>query len=83
PGRGAIGLVESINRAALDTSSFSHDAIVIGGSDDAGTVAAVDAFIEILKVKDVEVGGEAGTEVLKPAPPASVVNADPVAAERE
>ena len=51
-GRGFIGLIESINRPALDTSSFSHDAIVLAGSDDVGTTAAVDRFIDILSTGD-------------------------------
>ena len=51
-GRGLIELVESVNRPAFDTSSFSHDAVLVAGSDDAGTTAAVERFIEILKTKD-------------------------------
>ena len=48
-GRGLIEMVECVNRPAYDTSSFSRDAIVVAGSDDAGTARAVDRFIEIMK----------------------------------
>jgi hypothetical protein len=41
PGRGIIGTVECINSATYDPTSQSRDAIVVGGSDAAGTAAAV------------------------------------------
>ena len=33
----------------LDASTFCRDAIVVGGSDDAGTTAAVAKLVELLK----------------------------------
>jgi hypothetical protein len=49
PGRGVIGTVESINSAVLDLRSQSRDAIIAGGSDAAGTQAAVDELIRLLR----------------------------------
>ncbi|KPJ55872.1 MAG: hypothetical protein AMS16_03475 [Planctomycetes bacterium DG_58] len=53
-GRGLIELVECVNRVAYDTSSYSRDAILIAGSDDAGTGAAVERFLEVLKTGEGE-----------------------------
>lgn len=48
PGRGIIGIVESINCPHYDVTSKSRDAILVGGSDPAGTAAAVKAFVRLL-----------------------------------
>ncbi|MCL2646598.1 MAG: beta-galactosidase [Phycisphaerales bacterium] len=48
PGRGVIGSVDSVNFATYDVRSQSRDAIIVGGSDDAGTRAAVQQFITLI-----------------------------------
>ena len=48
PGRGIIGIVESVNCPHYDVTSKSRDAILVGGSDAAGTAAAVKAFVRLL-----------------------------------
>ena len=50
-GRGLIELVECVNRVAYDATCTNNDAILVGGSDDAGTQAAVDKFLELLAAK--------------------------------
>ncbi|MFB3893885.1 MAG: beta-galactosidase [Phycisphaerae bacterium] len=48
PGRGIIGMVESINCPHYDVTSKSRDAITVGGSDPAGTAEAVKDFVGLL-----------------------------------
>jgi hypothetical protein len=49
PGRGAIQIAESVNKAYYCPTDKSRDAVLIGGSDETGTVKAIDKFIEILQ----------------------------------
>ena len=49
PGRGIIGTVECINSPTYDPRSQSRDAILVGGSDAAGTEAAVAEFLALLR----------------------------------
>jgi hypothetical protein len=51
PGRGIIEVVESVSNEAYDATTNSCDAIVIAGSDAAGTQAAVNRFIDTLKAR--------------------------------
>ena len=60
PGRGLIGMVESINTATYDPRSQSRDAITVGGSDSAGTTAAVNELVGLIE--------RYGKQALKPAP---------------
>lgn len=48
PGRGIVGTVECINSATYDPRSQSRDAIVAGGSDPAGTTAAVNELVALI-----------------------------------
>jgi hypothetical protein len=48
PGRGIIGTVECINSPTYDPRSQSRDAIVVGGSDAAGTTAAVNELAGLI-----------------------------------
>jgi hypothetical protein len=48
PGRGIIGTIECINSATYDPRSQSRDALVVGGSDDAGTTAAVNEMVDLI-----------------------------------
>jgi hypothetical protein len=48
PGRGVIGSIDSINFATYDLRSQARDAITVGGSDTAGTQAAVHEFIKLI-----------------------------------
>ena len=50
-GRGIIGVVESVNDPSFDPTDQTRDALLVGGSDDAGTVKAVDEAVRILKAK--------------------------------
>ncbi len=49
PGRGAIGVVEAVNSPIYDLRSQSRDAIVVGGSDAAGTRLAAEELIRLLR----------------------------------
>jgi len=60
PGRGLIGAVECINSATYDPRSQSRDAIIAGGSDEAGTKAAVNALAALI--------AQYGQDALQPAP---------------
>ncbi|MFB3893666.1 MAG: beta-galactosidase [Phycisphaerae bacterium] len=51
PGRGVLALVDSVSDCAFDATDKSRDAILVGGSDDAGTAAAVTRLVEILTAK--------------------------------
>ena len=51
PGRGVIEVVESVNNEAYDWTAKGRDAIVIAGSDAAGTLHAAKRFAAILKKK--------------------------------
>ena len=51
-GRGLIEMIESVNKPDYNTSSFNHDAILVGGSDDAGVTAAADRFVRLLTPAD-------------------------------
>lgn len=51
PGRGLIGIVESVNDPSLDPTDQSRDAVIVGGSDEAGTLKAIDEAIRILKTR--------------------------------
>jgi hypothetical protein len=48
PGRGVISTVEAVNFAVYDMRSQARDAVVAGGSDAAGTRAAVDELIRLI-----------------------------------
>jgi hypothetical protein len=48
-GRGVIAVVESVNDPSFDPTDQTRDALLVGGSDDAGTVKAVDEAIRILR----------------------------------
>ena len=48
-GRGIIQVVDSVNHATLDVRHSTRDAVLVGGSDDAGTLIAIDKLCEILK----------------------------------
>ncbi len=47
-GRGIVGVVESVNDASFDPTDQSRDALLVGGSDDAGTTKAVEEVVRIL-----------------------------------
>jgi len=47
-GRGLIGVVESVNDPSFDPTDQTRDALVIGGSDEAGTIRAVERAVEII-----------------------------------
>ena len=49
PGRGLIGVVESVNDPSFDPTDQTRDALLVGGSDDAGTVEAIGETIRILE----------------------------------
>jgi len=49
PGRGIIGTVECVNSAVYDPRSQSRDAIFAGGSDAAGTTAAVNELVALIR----------------------------------
>jgi len=51
PGRGIIGVVESVNDPSFDPTDQTRDALIVGGSDDAGTVKAADEAVKILKAQ--------------------------------
>jgi hypothetical protein len=48
PGRGVISTVESINFATYDMRSQARDAVAVGGSDAAGTRAAVAELVRLI-----------------------------------
>ena len=50
-GRGVLAVVDSVNDCAFDATDKSRDAILVGGSDDPGTAAAVARLVEILQAK--------------------------------
>ncbi len=50
-GRGLIGIVESINDPSFDPTDQTRDALFIGGSDDEGTVAAIEKAKSIIAEK--------------------------------
>ncbi len=47
-GRGLIGVVESVNDPSFDATDKTRDALIIGGSDEEGTLAAMAKVAEIL-----------------------------------
>ncbi len=47
-GRGVIGIVEGINSAVYDPQSQCRDGLIVGGSDDAGTTAAVNKLVDLV-----------------------------------
>ena len=49
PGRGVIATVECINSPTYDARSQSRDALLVGGSDAAGTAAAVAEFLALIR----------------------------------
>jgi hypothetical protein len=48
-GHGVIQTVDTINMPYYDATDHSRDAVLIGGSDAAGTQAAADRFIAVIK----------------------------------
>lgn len=48
PGRGLIGVVESVNDPSFDPTDQTRDALLIGGSDEQGTLAAVEKLGRII-----------------------------------
>jgi hypothetical protein len=48
-GRGVIQVVESVNDPSFDPTDQTRDAIFAGGSDDEGTLAAVEELAKILR----------------------------------
>ena len=48
-GRGIIQVVDSVQSAVLDPRHSTRDAILVGGSDEAGTLAATEKLCEILE----------------------------------
>ncbi|MCL2639767.1 MAG: beta-galactosidase [Phycisphaerales bacterium] len=48
PGRGVIGWVDAVNYPRYDVRSKARDAIVVGGSDAAGTIAAADSLAAMI-----------------------------------
>ena len=50
-GRGLVGVVESINDPSFDPTDQTRDALLVGGSDDAGTVRAIDEVIRIVNAR--------------------------------
>lgn len=51
-GRGLIGVVESVNDPSFDPTDQTRDALILGGSDDAGTIRAIDRAVEILNARN-------------------------------
>jgi hypothetical protein len=51
PGRGLIGVVESINDPSFDPTDQTRDALLVGGSDDAGTLKAIAELKRIIETK--------------------------------
>jgi len=49
PGRGVIQIVDSVNFPYYDATDHSRDALIVGGSDAAGTGRAAEHFVNILK----------------------------------
>lgn len=49
PGRGVIQMVDSVNFPFYQANGATRDAILVGGSDAAGTVKATDRFLELVK----------------------------------
>ena len=47
-GRGIVQAVDSVNLATLDVTHGTRDAVLAGGSDEAGTLAAVERLCEII-----------------------------------
>ena len=52
PGRGILQVVDSVNSPVLDPRHSTRDAVLVGGSDDAGTLAAAEKLLEILRPAD-------------------------------
>ncbi|MCL2641696.1 MAG: beta-galactosidase, partial [Phycisphaerales bacterium] len=48
PGRGAIGWIDAVNYPRYDIRSKARDAIIVGGSDPAGTTAAADSLAALI-----------------------------------
>jgi len=48
-GRGIVQIAECINRISYDATGNAKDAIILAGSDDAGTIKALEKFTEIIK----------------------------------
>ena len=48
-GRGVIGMVEAVTSATYDLRTESRDALVVGGADPAGTRAAADELVRLLR----------------------------------
>ncbi|MCL2645855.1 MAG: beta-galactosidase [Phycisphaerales bacterium] len=53
PGRGVIGWVDAVNFPIYDVRSQARDAIVVGGSDPAGTTAAADSLASLITLHAV------------------------------
>ena len=52
-GRGIVQVVDSVNSAVLDPRHSTRDAILVGGSDESGTIAAAEKLCEILQAAPV------------------------------
>jgi len=50
-GRGIIQLVESINHFSYDATDKAVDAVILAGSDSAGTLSAIQKYIQIIEAK--------------------------------
>lgn len=48
PGRGVIGWIDSVNSAVYDVRSQCRDAVVVGGSDAAGTTVACEKLADLI-----------------------------------
>ena len=51
-GRGIIQVVDSVNHPTLDPRHSTRDAVLVGGSDEAGTLAAAEKLCDLLKPPD-------------------------------
>jgi len=72
PGRGVISTVEAIHFAIYDRRSQARDAVVVGGSDAAGTSAAVSELVRLIgKHCRSEVGTRSGPEKTPSSPPSA------------
>ena len=60
-----IGIVEGINSAVYDPQSQCRDGLIVGGSDDAGTTAAINKLVDLVAQYCQEPAAHR-----RPAPPA-------------
>ncbi len=58
-GRGLIGVVKSVNAPSFDPADQTRDAVLAGGSDEAGTISALERMIEIVGGQEFAGGGRA------------------------